>query len=278
MRSFLIGALVAVVAGGLLASGIERHTHARTLLGPTTAATGTSCPAAVFNGSTAFATTGALSGLGSVTHFSISVWATFPSLGNTDGLLMETSSNAGSSSNDGSFFINPNSSAPSGVFAMLVNDALPSTSSTASFARPSTGAWHHYLFVTDMTISNPSGNQTAPIYLDGVSQALTQGGPSDGTHTLLGYQLFIMSRNGTALFNSGNVQNVAIWNATLTGANATSLAGGASPNSITPAPLYYWRLTGSTGTEANLGTGGTNSVTLTNVTSTAAGPSPCPTQ
>jgi hypothetical protein len=209
----------------------------------------------------------------SVSHFSISVWANFPSFDDTDELMLESSANAGV--NTGAFYFNPDSSSYPGTFASLFQDP-GSASITATFPRPSAAAWHNYVFVYDLTVTGSLAPQFVAAYVDGVSQTIT---PRTGTAvsaTLFNYTLYIMSRAGTSLFRSGSMERLAIWTSGLTSGNATSLAGGAAPSTVAGGPVFYWALTGTAGTESNLGSGGTATVTLTS-TGSGAGPSSCPT-
>jgi hypothetical protein len=236
----------------------------------TGAAATASCAAATFNGTTAFGSVPLT--FSSVAQFSISVWANLPSFDNADEMLMEYSVAAGGP-NPGSFFLDPDSGGIPGTFESLVSGA---SQSTDTIPRPSAASWHNLVFAIDMLVNTGAGNaQLVGAWVDGTSQTISPHGTALTT-ALGNYTLYIMSRAGTSLFRSGSIERLAIWSSLLSGANATSLAGGAAPSTIAGGPRFYWALTGAAGTEANLGSGGTATVTLTN-TGTGAGPSPCPT-
>jgi hypothetical protein len=223
------------------------------------------CAAATFNGTSSFGATAALSGLNAVGQFTVSLWSNITSFA-TGEIIIELSAN--SSTNANSFLLYSNSSGSALIELNAAGGLVYS-----SFPQPTAGAWHNWVFVIDLGLSS---NQILAVYIDGVSQTFTQGGGSNiaGLNT---YPLYLMSRGGTVNFEAGSMQDPAIFTSKLTSGNAASLAGGASPTTIAGGAAYYWRLSGTTGTEANLGNGGTAAVTLTGVTS-STGPSPCPTQ
>jgi hypothetical protein len=198
---------------------------------------------------------------------------TMPSFDDTDEVMFEYSTNGGT--NVGGFFFDPDSGAFPGTFEASFVDPGPAAI-TASFPRPSAAAWHNYVFVYDLTVTGSLAPQLVGAYVDGTSQTITPRTGTSVTATLGNYTLYIMSRAGTSLFRSGSMERLAIWTQGLTSGNATSLAGGAAPSTIAGGPVFYWALTGSAGTESNLGSGGTATVTLSS-TGSGAGPSSCPT-
>jgi hypothetical protein len=89
------------------------------------------------------------------------------------------------------------------------------------FTQPTSGAWHHLVAVYDK--SQP-GALEQQLYIDGVGQAVQVPANSlDNTNTFGVYQLFVLSRDGTAEFNAGIVDELAIWPRALTAAEIAAL-------------------------------------------------------
>lgn len=271
MQRFILASTAACALGGLVAAGVDvastSQARAGLVLGGTSSAP--SCPAATFNGTSSFAS--APLTFSSVSHFSISLWANIPSFNSSDELLLEYSPNVGTNSR--SFVLDPNSSTYTGLFESDFNQS--GVISGASFPLPSAAAWHNLVFVYDLTVTGATP-ELVGAYIDGTSQTITFRTGTVSADTIGNYTLYIMSRAGTTRFQAGSMGRLAIWTSGLSSANATSLAGGAAPSTVAGGPVFYWALTGTSGTEANLGSGGTAVVTLTS-TGTGAGPSSCPT-
>ena len=92
------------------------------------------------------------------------------------------------------------------------------------------GTWVNALFTYD----NAAG--LGQIYFDGVADGPLEpkNAPNGGGNLILGAR-----NNGDNQFD-GLMDEVAIWNSVLTGAQITDLAGGANPLAVGPAPLLYY--------------------------------------
>lgn len=111
-----------------------------------------------------------------------------------------------------------------------------------SFPQPSTGVWHHYVWV--MNRSTPSN----VVYVDGVSQTMTAVLHESSTYGNFGNQtLYVMNRNSGAWVN-GSIAELGVWgsNYQLTANDAAQLSQGASPAEVRPEQLVdYWPFFGS---------------------------------
>jgi hypothetical protein len=162
----------------------------------------------------------------------IAFWLWWDAFANDDDLAMEFS--ADFNANAGAFLIDPNSS---GVVSFeLSHHGTASNYRSASFARPSAAAWHHYMLVLSTT-----SNANILAYVDGSAVTMTLQSNTGGT-SWGNYTLYVMSRSG-ALFGAGRICGIGIWGSALTAGNATTLAGGAHPVTV-GTPLYAWDVCG----------------------------------
>ena len=119
---------------------------------------------------------------------------------------------------------------------------------------PSAAAWHHIVITYDgsATTNNPV------IYVDGVSQTVTTAQTPVGTLGAGNVQLYVGNRSDTLRVFNGSMEEAAVWNVILTGANVTSLynaGAGALATSVQNANLKgYWQLCGGS-PEADASTG-----------------------
>lgn len=102
------------------------------------------------------------------------------------------------------------------------------------FSNPSTGAWHHIVFIMN--------GASSIAYLDGVpkvvgtlASALSSAGGSDPTIGKNSY--------ASAWYMDGNIDEVAVWNSALSGANCKALYNsGTPPDIISLEPTGWWRM------------------------------------
>jgi len=117
-----------------------------------------------------------------------------------------------------------------------------------TIAAPATGAWHHLLLTYDAgnTANDPV------IYLDGVSQTVTEGYAPSGTLVTStdAYTLGSRGLDSNRYFD-GSLAEFAVWDSLLTSGNAISLAGGALPNSI-GSPTCYFQILGDDSPEPDI--------------------------
>lgn len=155
----------------------------------------------------------------STEQVSISIWLNMASFDNNDELAMESSTNYNNTY--GTFIIDPNSSTGSNQKFEFGWDTGFSAITSAEFTRPSTGAWHHYVFEID---GSKTGSLAIPvIYVDAVSQTLTYPLSGAGVLALSNQTLYVMSRAGTTLFNSGELDDVRIYNRLLSSSDVTNI-------------------------------------------------------
>ena len=148
----------------------------------------------------------------------------------------------------------------------------PSTLSQGHWGNDSDGttslladAWYHTTFTYDADGgSGAAGSNTAglqSIYLDGVLQAATETGAPNRTNT----DLIIGARTGGATNRGpfdGQVDDVALWDSVISGADITAVAGGTAADTL--GALAYWDFEDDqTGTTAAVS--GTLGATLTEI-------------
>lgn len=201
---------------------------------------------------------------GSANILSISFWLYWDAFANDDDIAVETQSVATGGASDSTFTVDPNAAAGS----FLVGVIGGAGGSFVTFTRPSAAAWHHYLVNIDVN----SAIDIPTVYLDAASQVLTHTGANNGVGSLIfsnTRKLNLMSRDNASLFGAGRIADVAVWTGVnLSGADATSLNGGASPTSISPGNLlYYWKLCGDASPEPP--TTGSIDMTVTGATQVA---------
>jgi PKD repeat protein len=156
-----------------------------------------------FNGST---DSGAiplnLSGSSQVT---VEFWLKWNQYANNDALAMEFTPNFNESS--GGFLVDPNAPEFGGTFGVGIGSG--GARNSVFFPRPSAGVWHHYAFVLDSTAA--SGSEVTP-YVDGQQVAVQQESGGTGGGAFANSTLYLMSRDASALFGNGSLQNLAIYN------------------------------------------------------------------
>ena len=115
--------------------------------------------------------------------------------------------------NNGGFFIDPNASGTSNRFGVAIGRNLSRNSIV--FNRPSAGVWHHYAFVFNSAA--PAATQIIP-YVDGLPVAYVKAASGTGAGNFANSTLHFMSRNVSTLFGAGALDEVALYNTTLSAA------------------------------------------------------------
>jgi YD repeat-containing protein len=151
--------------------------------------------------------------LSAANRLTIEFWLNWASFANDDKLALEFTPNF--NNNNGGFLINPDSSTSGGRFEVALG--RNGTRNNAYFARPSAGAWHHYAFVLNTAAA---GSQVITAYVDGKAVSITKGS-SGNPGSFASSTLYFMSRAGSSLFGKGVLDDVALYNETLT---ATQIA------------------------------------------------------
>jgi YD repeat-containing protein len=136
----------------------------------------------------------------------VEFWLKWNAYANDDKLAMEFSPNFNETA--GGFLVDPNANQGSFGVAMGVG----SSRNNVFFARPSAGAWHHYAFVFDSTA--PGATAITP-YVDGQAVSYTKADSGTGAGNFANSTLNVMSRNGTALFGAGTMDELAVYGSAL---------------------------------------------------------------
>jgi PKD repeat protein len=229
--------------------------------------------AAHFDGSNSGKAPLNLSGTGKAT---VEFWLKWDNYLDDDALALELTNNF--NQNSGGFIVDPDAPQENGKFGVGIG--VDSSRNNAFFARPSAGVWHHYAFVFDT--SAPGAQQITP-YVDGQPVTYTKTASGTGGSNFANSTLNFMSRGGVELKGRGTLDEVAIYNRTLTASEiaAHKAANGANhkPNAaltIAPNPVavggnavfnasgstdsdgsvvkYEWDLDGNGTYETNTGT------------------------
>ncbi|HXA54020.1 MAG TPA: LamG-like jellyroll fold domain-containing protein, partial [Solirubrobacteraceae bacterium] len=184
-----------------------------------------------------------LSGTSQVT---VEFWLKWSSYADNDSLAMELTPNF--NENDGGFLVDPNASQFGGTFGVAIG---PSGDRDAIyFQRPSAGVWHHYAFVLNSAAS--AGGEVTP-YVDGQAVSYQQEGGEAGQGAFANSTLYLMSRDGSALFGAGDLQYLAIYDKALSASTIFqhyySYGGAEAPEapSEPPMPTPTLSLSGASG-------------------------------
>jgi PKD repeat protein len=149
--------------------------------------------------------------LSATSKLTVEFWLNWSAYASDDDLAFEFTQNFNNIS--GGFLIDPNAGEQGGQFAVGIGRG--SSRNNAYFPRPSAGAWHHYAFVLDGEA--PASQQVIP-YVDGIPVSFTKLASGTGAGTFANSTLYFMSRNASALFGNGSLDEVALYNRVLSGA------------------------------------------------------------
>lgn len=160
---------------------------------------------ALFNGSTGAAQ--ANIDLSSTHELTIEFWMKWHAYGADDRLAMEFTPNFNSYT--GGFLVDPDAT-PGSDFAVSIGKG--GTANTVLFERPSAEEWHYYAFVIDT--EEPGEAEITP-YVDGHAVSYTKSASNTGAGAFADSTLFWMSRDASTLFGEGSMQDLALYDTTL---------------------------------------------------------------
>jgi PKD repeat protein len=195
-------------------------------LGVGGALTGDPDTAVGFNGTNSAAQ--AALNLSSTNKLTLEFWMKWDTYANNDALAFELTPNF--NSNPGGLLVDPNAPEEGGKFAVGIGSG--ESRNTAYFTRPSAGVWHHYAFVMDT--SAPASEEIIP-YVDGQPVPYVKTRSGTGAGNFANSSLYFMSRAASALFGSGDLDEVALYNRALPAATIAQHFGG---NSQAPIPSF----------------------------------------
>ncbi len=182
--------------------------------------------ASSFNGATSAAQ--AALNLSATSKLTLEFWMKWDNFANDDDLAFEFTPNF--NSNSGGFLVDPNAPEEGGKIGVGIGSG--ESRNTAYFTRPSGGQWHHYALVFDTNA--PAAEQVIP-YVDGQPVPYVKTRTGTGAGNFANSSLFFMSRAASALFGSGDLDEVAVYNRALP---ATTIAQHFGGNSQAPVPSF----------------------------------------
>ena len=147
-----------------------------------------------------------LSGTSQVT---LEFWLNWSAYANNDQLAFEFTPNFNNES--GGFLVDPNAGELGGKFGVGIG--REGSRNNAYFTRPSAGAWHHYAIVMDTQAA--AAQQVIP-YVDGKPVPFEKLNSGTGAGNFANSTLSFMSRNASALFGKGGLDEVALYKRALT--------------------------------------------------------------
>ena len=148
--------------------------------------------------------------LSSTNIITLSFWLNWNTFSNDDDLAFELTINY--NNNAGGFLVDPNSAANGGgKFEIAHSHNGQATVHASTFSRPSTDVFHHYVIIFDKS-TNPD-NHT--VYVDGTLQSIDTFLSIDSTDNFADDTLYFMSRAGGSLFGDGILDEVRVWNRSL---------------------------------------------------------------
>jgi alpha-tubulin suppressor-like RCC1 family protein len=164
-----------------------------------------SSTSAAFNGSSGAAHASVdLSGTHKLT---IEFWMKWSAYAEDDHLALEFTPNFNEYA--GGFLVDPDAT-PGTDFAASIGEG--SSRNTVYFERPSAGAWHYYAFV--LNTEAPAETEITP-YIDGHSVSYTKTESGTGAGSFANSTLYWMSRDASTLFGAGSMQDLALYETTL---------------------------------------------------------------
>jgi YD repeat-containing protein len=179
--------------------------------------------AAAFDGASGAAS--AAVDFSSTSQLTVEFWLNWAAYANDDDLALELTPNFNST--DGGFLVDPNAAELGGKFGVAIG--REGSRNNAYFARPSAGVWHHYALVFDTTAS--ATQQILP-YVDGKPVSFEKLNTGTGADKFANSTLSFMSRNASALFGKGSLDEVAIYKRALNAGEINSHYLARSPNNL----------------------------------------------
>ena len=175
---------------------------------------------AEFDGTDDYISLGTLSGFNSASALSVGFWI---NLKDYAGSTVEVPFSSGTStSNRVAFYLNSSSQLRWGIDGS-VNNCILNLASPTDYR--STDAWHHVLGTYDGT--------TITLYFDGSQVASTTNGVPSATQSTAGNNGSIAKAGWGSNYFDGLLDNLAIWNASLDGEDASSLYNNGMPIDLT---------------------------------------------
>jgi PKD repeat protein len=151
--------------------------------------------------------------LSSQQTITVEFWLKWDQYANNDALAMELTANSNNTA--GGFLVDPNAAEFGGTFGVGIGAGT--TRNTVFFARPSAGAWHHYVLVLDAT--QPAATEVTP-YVDGQAVSYQHESSGTGAGAFANSTLYLMSRAGNSLFGTGSLDDLAIYSGDVGAARA----------------------------------------------------------
>jgi YD repeat-containing protein len=158
-------------------------------------------------------------------QLTVEFWLNWAAYANDDDLALELTPNF--NQNDGGFVVDPNAGELGGKFGVAIG--REGSRNNAYFARPSAGVWHHYALVFDTAAS--ATQQVLP-YVDGKPVTFEKLDTGTGAGKFANSTLSFMSRNASALFGKGNLDEVAIYNRALNAGEINAHYLARTPNNL----------------------------------------------
>jgi YD repeat-containing protein len=177
--------------------------------------------AATFDGATGAAS--AAVDLSSTSQLTVEFWLNWAAYANDDDLALELTPNFNNI--DGGFLVDPNAGELGGKFGVAIGRG--GSRNNAYFARPSAGTWHHYALV--FNTQAPAAQQILP-YVDGKPVSFEKPNTGTGAGNFANSTLYFMSRNASALFGKGSLDEVALYNRALNAGEINSHYLARTPN------------------------------------------------
>jgi PKD repeat protein len=202
------------------------------MLGEPGALVGDSSTAASFNGSSGAAQ--AKVDLSGTSKLTVEFWMKWSMFAEDDHLALEFTPNF--NENDGGFLVDPDST-PESDFSVAVGRGATGNSNNSLFERPSAEAWHYYAFVID---TEASGETEITPYVDGHAVSYFKLNADAGAGAFANSVLYWMSRDASSLFGAGSMQDLALYETTLSASTISEhyeLGEGGPKASFTSTPV-----------------------------------------
>ncbi len=179
-----------------------------------------------FNGASQYGYAGL--DLSQASAVTVAFWMNWSAYADDDHLAVEFTPNF--NDRNAGLLVNPNSSNGGGQFEAGVRG--DGGYNQVLFARPSAGVWHHYAFVLNKAAD--AGLEITP-YVDGVAVPYTKPNNSENLNAFGKDNLFLASRNGSALFGPGTLDEVRVYRRALDASEVQALSIRNTPSGTAPA-------------------------------------------
>ena len=147
--------------------------------------------------------------LSGTSKLTVEFWMKWKAFAGDDHLALEFTPNF--NENPGGFLVDPDAT-PGSDFAVALGQYYTGHNNNVLFERPTAEQWHYYAFVID---TEASGETEITPYVDGHEVSYSKLATGTGAGDFADSTLYWMSRDASTLFGAGSMQDLALYEETL---------------------------------------------------------------